>query len=95
MATDKYSKRPGRARKRGGFATLTDAHVTIKPRFCVALIALALAGGSAGPSFAQSMSGGGAANPNASRTTWIPSPKAAGKAWPTCSRPSNPASTPA
>ena len=75
MATDKYSKRPGRARKRGGFATLTDAHVTIKPRFCVALIALALAGGSAGPSFAQSMSGGGAANPNASRTTLDPIPE--------------------
>ena len=74
MATDKYSKRPGRARKRGGFATLTDAHVTIKPRFCVALIALALAGGSAGPSFAQSMSGGGA-NPNASRTTLDPIPE--------------------
>nr|WP_233772509.1 hypothetical protein [Achromobacter sp. AONIH1] len=70
--------------------------MTIKPRFCVALIALALAGGSAGPSFAQSMSGGGAANPNASRTTLDPiPPKAAGKAWPTCSRPSNPASTPA
>ena len=49
--------------------------MTIKPRFCVALIALALAGGSAGPSFAQSMSGGGAANPNASRTTLDPIPE--------------------
>ena len=49
--------------------------MTIKPRFCVALIALVLAGGSAGPSFAQSMSGGGAANPNASRTTLDPIPE--------------------
>ncbi len=52
--------------------------MTIKPRFCVALIALALAGGSAGPSFAQSMSGGGAANPNASRTTLDPIPPEGG-----------------
>ena len=58
-----------------GSRLLTDAHVTLKPRFCVALIALALAGGSAGPSFAQSMSGGGAANPNASRTTLDPIPE--------------------
>ena len=93
MATDKYSK-AARPRATRRFATLTDAHVTIKPRFCVALIALALAGGSAGPSFAQSMSGGGA---ESQRQPHHPGshPRRRLEGLANVLRPSNPASTPA
>jgi len=52
--------------------------VTIKPRFCVALLALALAGTPAGVALAQSMSGGAGSNPNASRTTLDPIPPEGG-----------------
>jgi len=52
--------------------------VTIKPRLRVALLALALAGVPAGASLAQSMAGGGGANPNANRTTLDPIPPEGG-----------------
>lgn len=51
--------------------------MTIKPRFCVALLALALAGAPAGVSLAQSMGGSGA-NPNAKLTTLDPIPPEGG-----------------
>ena len=72
MATDKYSKRPGRARAAGS-RLLTDAHVTIKPRFCVALIALALADRPVPRS--PNPCPAARANPNASRTTLDPIPE--------------------
>ncbi|ASC66590.1 hypothetical protein EUC41_28620 [Achromobacter denitrificans] len=52
--------------------------MTIKPRFRVALLALALASAPVGASFAQSMAGGGGENPNASRTTLDPIPPEGG-----------------
>jgi Flp pilus assembly protein TadD len=51
--------------------------VTIKPRFCVVVLALALAGAPAGVSFAQSMGGSGE-NPHSSRTTLDPIPPEGG-----------------
>ncbi|CAB3853077.1 tetratricopeptide repeat protein [Achromobacter anxifer] len=52
--------------------------MTIKPRFRVALLALALAGVPVGASLAQSMAGGGGENPNANRTTLDPIPPEGG-----------------
>lgn len=52
--------------------------MTIKPRFCVALLALALASSPAGVAIAQSMSGGAGENPNATRTTLDPIPPEGG-----------------
>ncbi|AYD65676.1 tetratricopeptide repeat protein [Achromobacter sp. LC458] len=52
--------------------------MTIKPRFCVALLALAFAGAPAGSALAQSMAGGGGASPNATRTTLDPIPPEGG-----------------
>ncbi len=52
--------------------------MTIKPRFCVALLALALASSPAGVAIAQSMSGGAGESPNATRTTLDPIPPEGG-----------------
>ncbi|MGY6273295.1 tetratricopeptide repeat protein [Achromobacter denitrificans] len=52
--------------------------MTIKPRFRVALLALALASAPVGALLAQSMAGGGGDNPNASRTTLDPIPPEGG-----------------
>ncbi|MFY1914875.1 tetratricopeptide repeat protein [Achromobacter xylosoxidans] len=52
--------------------------MTIKPRFCVTLLALALAGSPLAGAHAQSMAGGSGENPNASRTTLDPIPPEGG-----------------
>ncbi|QVQ27148.1 tetratricopeptide repeat protein [Achromobacter deleyi] len=52
--------------------------MTIKPRFCVVVLALALAGAPAGVSLAQSMGGGGGESPHSSRTTLDPIPPEGG-----------------
>ena len=72
MAVVKYSKRPVARVSASRPRLLTDTHVTIKPRFCVALLALAVAGAPVGTALAQSMAGGGGASPNATRTTLDP-----------------------
>lgn len=52
--------------------------MTIKPRFCVALLALAMAGSPLAGAHAQSMAGGSGENPNARRTTLDPIPPEGG-----------------
>ena len=52
--------------------------MTIKPRFCVTLLALALAGAPLAGAYAQSMAGGSGENPNANRTTLDPIPPEGG-----------------
>ncbi len=73
MAVVKYSKRPGRAHA-SRHAFLTDTHVTIKPRFCVALLALALAGAPVGRRSCPVDGRRRRTNPNATRTTLDPHP---------------------
>lgn len=78
MAVVKYSKRPGRARKCEPATTFNGYPRDYQAAFCVALLALAVAGAPVGTALAQSMAGGAGTNPNATRTTLDPIPPEGG-----------------